>query len=39
MYRNHWGLREIPFRGGVDSRFFYESPAHEKPSRGCTTGR
>lgn len=30
MYRTHWGLREIPFRGGVDSRFFYESPAHEE---------
>ncbi|MDX1963697.1 MAG: hypothetical protein SFX18_11125, partial [Pirellulales bacterium] len=30
MYRSHWGLREIPFRGGVESRFYYESPAHEE---------
>ncbi len=29
-YRLHWGLRESPFRGGLDPRFFYESPTHEE---------
>jgi type II secretory pathway predicted ATPase ExeA len=30
MYRSHWGLRESPFRGCLDPRFFYQSPAHEE---------
>ncbi|HEV2973036.1 MAG TPA: AAA family ATPase [Pirellulales bacterium] len=29
-YRAHWGLRETPFRGGLDPRFFFESPTHEE---------
>ncbi len=29
-YRMHWGLRETPFRGGLDPRNFYESPTHEE---------
>ena len=30
MYRAHWGLREAPFRGHLDPRFFYQSPTHEE---------
>ncbi len=30
MYRAHWGLRESPFRGHLDPRFFYQSPTHEE---------
>jgi len=30
MYRLHWGLREAPFRSGLDPRFFYQSPNHEE---------
>jgi type II secretory pathway predicted ATPase ExeA len=26
----HWGLTETPFRGGIDPKFFYESPTHEE---------
>ncbi len=29
-YRAHWGLRETPFRGGLDPRYFYQSPVHEE---------
>ncbi|HKD38008.1 MAG TPA: hypothetical protein VKB78_14445, partial [Pirellulales bacterium] len=29
-YRMHWGLTETPFRGGIDPKFFYESPTHEE---------
>ncbi len=29
-YRVHWGLRETPFRGGLDPRYFYQSPMHEE---------
>lgn len=28
MYESHWGLSESPFRGGIDTRFFFESPTH-----------
>jgi general secretion pathway protein A len=30
MYQAHWGLRESPFRGLADTKFFYESPTHEE---------
>ena len=30
MYQSHWGLRESPFRGLVDPKFFYQSPMHEE---------
>jgi type II secretory pathway predicted ATPase ExeA len=30
MYQAHWGLRESPFRGHLDPRFFYQSPTHEE---------
>jgi type II secretory pathway predicted ATPase ExeA len=30
MYQDHWGLRESPFRGGCDPRFFHLSPTHEE---------
>lgn len=30
MYQSHWGLREMPFRNRLDSRFFFESPTHEE---------
>ena len=30
MYQAHWGLRESPFRGFLDSKFFYQSPTHEE---------
>ena len=30
MYQAHWGLRESPFRGGLDPRFFHVSPTHEE---------
>ncbi len=30
MYQTHWGLRESPFRGRLDSKFFYQSPTHEE---------
>jgi general secretion pathway protein A len=30
MYQAHWGLEETPFRGDLDPRYFYQSPAHEE---------
>jgi len=30
MYANYWGLAEIPFRNTLDTRWFYQSPAHEE---------
>ena len=30
MYETHWGLRESPFRGGADRRFFFQSPTHDE---------
>ena len=30
MYQSHWGLRETPFRSGLDSQFFHQSPTHEE---------
>jgi general secretion pathway protein A len=30
MYQSHWGLRETPFRSGLDPRLFYGSPTHEE---------
>ncbi len=30
MYEAHWGLRESPFRGLVDPRYFYCSPTHDE---------
>ncbi len=30
MYESHWGLRESPFRGLADPRFFYCSPTHDE---------
>jgi type II secretory pathway predicted ATPase ExeA len=30
MYHAHWGLRESPFRRGLDPQAFYQSPAHEE---------
>ena len=30
MFRNHWGLRESPFRGSLDWRSFFPSPTHEE---------
>jgi type II secretory pathway predicted ATPase ExeA len=30
MYQSHWGLDETPFRNGLDSRWFYQSPVHEE---------
>ncbi len=30
MYESHWGLRESPFRGQADPRFFYCSPTHDE---------
>jgi len=30
MYRSHWGLRDMPFNGLVDPRFFFPSPTHEE---------
>lgn len=30
MYQAHWGLRESPFRGLLDPKFFYQSPTHEE---------
>jgi general secretion pathway protein A len=30
MYLAHWGLRESPFRGLLDPKFFYQSPTHEE---------
>ena len=30
MYESHWDLDEIPFRGCLDPRFFYQSPTHEE---------
>jgi general secretion pathway protein A len=30
MYQTHWGLRESPFRSGLDPRLFYSSPTHEE---------
>lgn len=30
MYEAHWGLRESPFRGLADPRYFYCSPTHEE---------
>lgn len=30
MYQAHWGLRESPFRGLLDPKFFYQSPVHHE---------
>ena len=30
MYRDHWGLREAPFRGSLDPRSFYQTPNAEE---------
>ena len=30
MYETHWGLRESPFRGLTDPRYFYCSPTHDE---------
>ncbi len=30
MYESHWGLRESPFHGLADPRFFYCSPTHDE---------
>ena len=30
MYESHWGLRESPFRGLADPRYFYCSPTHDE---------
>jgi type II secretory pathway predicted ATPase ExeA len=30
MYQAHWGLRESPFRGLLDPKFFYQSPTHDE---------
>lgn len=30
MYETHWGLRESPFRGVVNPRYFYCSPTHDE---------
>jgi type II secretory pathway predicted ATPase ExeA len=30
MYQEYWGLRESPFRGLLDPKFFYQSPTHEE---------
>ena len=28
MYETHWGLKESPFRGAMNPRYFFEGPAH-----------
>ncbi|OGG56872.1 MAG: hypothetical protein A3F84_10810 [Candidatus Handelsmanbacteria bacterium RIFCSPLOWO2_12_FULL_64_10] len=30
MYREHWGLKELPFENVPDPRFFYPSPEHQE---------
>lgn len=30
MYQSHWGLRESPFRSGLDPQLFFQSPTHEE---------
>ena len=30
MYETHWGLRESPFRGLANPRYFYCSPTHDE---------
>jgi general secretion pathway protein A len=30
MYQAYWGLSQSPFRGNLDPRFFYQSPAQEE---------
>ena len=30
MYTEHWGLRESPFRGSLDPRYFFNSPSHDE---------
>ena len=30
MYQSHWGLREMPFSGCVDPKYFFPSPTHEE---------
>ena len=30
MYQAHWGLKESPFRGLLDPKFFYQSPVHDE---------
>jgi type II secretory pathway predicted ATPase ExeA len=30
MYLRHWGLNEWPFRGGLDLRYFFQSPATDE---------
>jgi general secretion pathway protein A len=30
VYLSYWGLRESPFRGTLDPRWFYQSATHEE---------
>lgn len=30
MYREHWGLKELPFENVPDPRYFYPSPEHQE---------
>jgi type II secretory pathway predicted ATPase ExeA len=30
MYTKHWGLRESPFRGSLDPRYYFNSPSHDE---------
>jgi type II secretory pathway predicted ATPase ExeA len=30
MYQSHWGLCQSPFRGCLNSQFFYQSPTHSE---------
>jgi len=30
MYQTHWGIKESPFRGLLDTRHFFQSPTHEE---------
>src|SRR5215213_7697021 len=30
MFLSHWGLKESPFRGGIDPRYFFQGPTHEE---------
>jgi general secretion pathway protein A len=30
MYQSHWGLREMPFSGCIDPKYFFPSPTHEE---------
>jgi general secretion pathway protein A len=30
MYANYWGLADTPFRNGIETRCYYQSPGHEE---------